>query len=103
MSLKKEYNKIKKLNPNGLGINLIRIAVMLFMGYLLNIVWNFVAPVWGLPVMTWLEFIGSLFLFNVILISISRYFKREEVAFSNKPEILNIEDFLKDMENNELP
>jgi len=87
MSLKKQFNKTKNKQSGQLLITLASIAVSLGLVYVLNLLWNYLAPVWGLPNLSYLQFVGTLFLIHVLKNFFS--FKATERGFN--PNIKFIE------------
>lgn len=72
MNLKKTYTQTKRKNAisnivaKALG-GCIALAVLLGGGFLLNLLWNYVAIPWGLPQLKFLQFLGTIVLVRLIL------------------------------------
>ena len=67
MNLEKEFNKAKKDDKNKLILMTALSAVVgLVILYVIYYLWNYLAPVWGLPNLTYLQFLGTVFFINII-------------------------------------
>jgi uncharacterized membrane protein (DUF106 family) len=62
--------------------------------FVMNLLWNYVAPVWGLPVMGFLHFAVSVILFNLIIGFIASYFQPNIVMGQQD---INFDDMFKDL------
>ena len=103
MSLKEFYNEAKKKEINGADVLNTLLKVILYGGvyYLLNLLWNYVAPVWGLPNMNYFQFVGTVFLFNIFVDAFSTCFHPKQIG----PKIINMQDIMekhmKDIDNSD--
>lgn len=72
MNLKKSYFDIKNNNNSlfliNIGAFLGSFIVFAGLSYLLNLLWNYVAPAWGLPVLGYLQFSGSILLLKLLIV-----------------------------------
>jgi hypothetical protein len=101
MSLKNKYNSSKKgfINKESVLEAIVKLVVIVGITYLVNLLWNYVAPVWGLPVMGFLHFAASVTILNILLGFVASYFQ-PEMQIQGQNQMMSLEDFLKDLENN---
>ena len=79
MNLENLYNKTKKNTQNKFWANILSysLAIVFTLGivYILNFLWNYVAPIWKFPTLTYLQFLISWFLFTIFLMPFSGFTK----------------------------
>lgn len=63
MNLKNKYSKNKQSGIFAAFILSGVVALGIIFG--MNLLWNYVSPVWGLPKLTYLEFLSTLFLISM--------------------------------------
>lgn len=66
MSLGNMYNKTKRKQNGQFREFLIGTGISLGSLFLLNLLWNYLAPIWGLPNLSYLQFVSTLFLILVL-------------------------------------
>lgn len=66
MSLEKLYNKTKRRQGGQFLEFLVGAGASLGSLFLMNLLWNYLAPIWGLPNLSYLQFVSTLFLILVL-------------------------------------
>lgn len=91
MNLEKSYNKAKSNKANLAGkicLTILGIGAYLGILYLVNLLWNYVVPSFGLPVLGYGKFLGLFFLLN--LIKIHFLTSKEANRDANRDQIIQL-------------
>ena len=67
MNLKKQFGKIKNKQRGMISAHILSGIIALGIVFGLNFLWNYVSSVWGLPKLTYLEFLSTLFLISMFI------------------------------------
>lgn len=68
MNLKKQYNQLKnKQNYKIVWYNIGYFIGGLIVAFVLNLLWNYIAPTWGLPILTYPKFLATLFITHILI------------------------------------
>lgn len=85
MNLKKKYNQVK--NKQSTGIFWYNVGLFiggLGVAFILDLLWNFIAPTWGLPILTYPKFLATLFIIHMLM----HFLGLKEVNRSAHPNIV---------------
>ena len=98
MNLKDNYANIKNKGNKNLFIELFeKVMVIGVCIYVMHTIWNYIAPVWGLPIMSILKFSGTYFFLYIFLSSVSSHFK-PRIA-NNRLKVMDLNDIINDMDS----
>lgn len=67
MNLKKQYNNLKRKKSTEILSSLTTGLTSFGLIYILNLLWNYIAPTWGLPILTYTKFLSTLFLTHIFI------------------------------------
>ena len=67
MNLGKQFNKTINRKSEAVTAYILAGIASLGIIYVLNLLWNYISPVWGLPILTYLEFLSTLFLLTMFV------------------------------------
>jgi len=67
MNLGEQFNKINNKQRGVIPAVILSGIVALGIIFGLSFLWNYVSPVWGLPKLTYLEFLSTLFLISMLM------------------------------------
>ena len=67
MNLEEQFGKSKNKQSVVITAFILSGIVSLGIIYILNLLWNYISPVWGLPKLTYLEFLSTLFLLTMFV------------------------------------
>lgn len=68
MTLQQQYDKAKgkQIITKAVGTAITNFLAGLLVLYGLHFLWNYLAPTWGLPNLTYLKFLGSIFFIGIL-------------------------------------
>jgi len=66
MNLEQQYKKVKNGEGQIAVTVFLSVVVAIAIAYGMNLLWNYLAPIWGLPQLTYVQFLGSLLLINLL-------------------------------------